>query len=170
MNYTDLETQDKDKNVLNTFKKFLGLEHFGWKFGAIILIVGAVTMLIAGICMLTVGAAAARSFAQSQAEASAVSGFPFALMGVLYIVLGIVEFIPSTVISFIMLKKNEYYQSTVDTDISIARKRATSVGMIVFCFIFNTIAAIFYLINFIKTKNNKEAFDRIEASQKGGAL
>ena len=74
--------------------------------------------------------------------------------------------LPVVIISFMMIKKVEYYESTVDTDISIARKRCTSVGMMIFCIIFNNIAAIFFIINFVKTKANAESFDRIEAKQK----
>ena len=75
--------------------------------------------------------------------------------------------VPVTVINFMMIKKVEYYESTLYTDISIARTRCTSVGMMVFCILFNTLAAIFFIINFVKTKNNAAEFDRIEAEQKG---
>ena len=168
MNNTDIQIAEQDKNVLNTFKKFLGLEHFGWKFGAVMLLICSILMPIIGIIMLTAGAAVQN--ASQPTYTGGVPGYPFVLMGVMYLVLTAVELIPCTVVSFIMLKKNEYYQSTIDTDISIARKRATSVGMIVFCFIFNTLAAVFYLINFIKTKSNAAVFDRLEASQKGGTI
>ncbi len=166
MNCEEIKTEEQDKKILDTFKRFLGLEHFGWKFGAVMFAVSSFLLILSGVIMIISGAVLLRPSADNEM----LSRYPFILMGVLYICLALVELIPLTVISFIMLKKNEYCQSTVYTDLSIARKRATSVGMIVFCFLFNNIAAIFYLINFIKTKNNAAAFDRIEAAQKGGNI
>ncbi len=49
---------------------------------------------------------------------------------------------------------------------SVVRKRCGSVGMIVLGAIFNSIAMAFIIVNFVRTKTNAAAFDRIEAEQK----
>ena len=159
--------QEQDNKVLSDFKKFLGLEHFGWKFGAIMTLIAAVMMFLASIIMMISGAVVlANANTQQFGGMPAAANASILIMGITYMIIS-VTLIPETVICFIMIKKVEYYQSTTDTDISIARTRCTSVGMMVFCILFNTLAAIFFIINFVKTKNNAAEFDRIEAEQKG---
>jgi len=161
MNYTDINTEEKDKNVLDTFKKLLGLEHFGWKFGAIMVLICSVIFIIVSIVCIVLGASVPQG--QTSVDLVGVGGI---VMGVVYLCVSLTALLPAAIICFIMIKKVEYYQSTIDTDINIARKRCTSVGMMVFCILFNTIAAVFFIINFVKTKNNAEAFDRIAERQK----
>ena len=57
MNYTDMETEEKDRQALGTFKKLLGLEHFGWKFGAIMLLVAMIFFIVVSIIMIVSGQA-----------------------------------------------------------------------------------------------------------------
>ena len=96
--------------------------------------------------------------------------FVFVMYSFYFLLIGLLGYLPTAVMSLVMLKKVEYYENTVYTDVSIARKRCTSVGMIVFAAIFNKIALIFIIINFVKTRKNAKAFDRIEAAQKGGNI
>jgi hypothetical protein len=84
--------------------------------------------------------------------------------------MGLIVYLPLAIINLKLLKKVEYYENTLYSDVSIARKRCTSVGMIVFAAIFNKIALIFIIINFVKTRKNAASFDRIEAAQKGGNI
>ena len=161
MNYTDMETEEKDRQALGTFKKLLGLEHFGWKFGAIMVLICSVIFIIVSIVSIVLGASVPQG--QTSVDLVGVGGI---VVGVVYLCVSLTALLPVAIICFIMIKKVEYYQSTIDTDINIARKRCTSVGMMIFCIIFNNIAAIFFIINFVKTKANAESFDRIEARQK----
>ena len=96
--------------------------------------------------------------------------FVFVMYSFYFLLIGLLGYLPPAVVSLVMLKKVEYYENTVYTDVSIARKRCISVGMIVFAAIFNKIALIFIIINFVKTRKNAAAFDRIEAAQKGGTI
>ena len=157
--------QEQDNKVLSDFKKFLGLEHFGWKFGAIMTLISAIIMMFSSLILIIVGIATTAA-AQNQFNGVAPMYF-LTVMGVVYLIISFAVLIPESVICFMMIKKVEYYQSTTDTDISIARTRCTSVGMIVFCVLFNTLAAVFYIINFALTKKNAVAFDKLEAAQKG---
>ena len=94
----------------------------------------------------------------------------FMAYGILFITMALLLYLPVAIINLKMLKKVEYYENTLYSDVSIARKRCTSVGMIVFAAFFNKIALIFIIINFVKTRKNAAAFDRIEAAQKGGKI
>lgn len=160
-----VNTDNEDTETIQTMNRFLGLEHFGWKFGAVFSLITCIIMACTGVIMTVVGASALSSINDQQ-----TMGLPAAAamaMGITYTCTSLMCLVPVTVINFMMIKKVEYYESTLYTDISIARTRCTSVGMMVFCILFNTLAAIFFIINFVKTKNNAAEFDRIEAEQKG---
>lgn len=160
-----VNTDNEEKETIQTMNRFLGLEHFGWKFGAVFGLIMCIVMACTGVIMTVVGASALSSINDQQ-----TMGLPAATamaMGITYTCTSLMCLVPVTVINFMMIKKVEYYESTLYTDISIARRRCTSVGMIVFCVIFNELAAVFFIINFAKTRKRAEIFDRIEAEQKG---
>ena len=160
-----LNTDEQDRGALRTMRRFLGLEHFGWKLTAIMMLICSILMTLSSLVLIIAGGSAAASAFDDSAPVIMTS-----VMGGAYLVTALLVMVPVCVIGFIMMKKVEYYESTLDTDVSIARKRCTSVGMIVFCVLFSNIAAVFYIINFIKTKNNAASFNRIEAAQKGTSI
>lgn len=157
--------QAKENEVLQTMKNFLGLEHFAWKFSAIASVISAAFLFFCTFFMTAAGIVLAE--AESDPGNKGMIYYAFIIFNVMFLYIDAIALVPRVVISFILLKKVEYYQSTIDTDISIARKRCTSVGMIVFCVLFNTLAAVFYVINFALTKKNAAEFDKLEAAQKG---
>ena len=161
-NYTPVvqNTDEQDRGALRTMRRFLGLEHFGWKLTAILMLICSILMTLSSLIIMFAG-----GFAAGGAFDDAAPAIVTSVMGGTYLATALLVMVPICVINFIMMKKVEYYESTLDTDVSIARKRCTSVGMIVFCVLFSNIAAIFYIINFVKTKNNAAAFDRLEAAQ-----
>ena len=73
---------------------------------------------------------------------------------------------PLIIVDFKMVKRVEFYQGCMETDISVTRTRCKSVGMIVFAAIFNNVALVCIIINFVKTKMHAAEVDRIEAKQK----
>ena len=165
MNNEQATEKSKKEEALGSLKKFLGLEHFGWKVGGIVILASAGILIFLSIILIIIGIV---TMADAKDPTTGVAPMVFSLtMGIAYLIVSLIGFIPSGIISLMMIKKVEYYQSTLDTDISIARKRCTSIGMIVFCALFNTLATVFYVINFITIKKNAAAFDEIEADQKG---
>ena len=50
-------------------------------------------------------------------------------------------------------------------DFRAAHKRCNSIGMIIFGYFFNTIALVFYVINFVRMKSNKAMAERILTRQ-----
>ena len=158
------EQNSSTNNALEKMKKFLGLEHFGWKVGGIVILASAGILVFLSLILIISGIVTiSRS---GDATTGAAPMYVFLVLGIVYFIMALIALLPCGIISLMMIKKVEYYQSTLDTDISIARKRCTSIGMIVFCVLFNTLAAVFYIINFILTKKNAAEFDKIEAEQR----
>lgn len=54
-----------------------------------------------------------------------------------------------------------YYQERFDRDFKATYKRCDSVGMIIFCYFFNQISMVFYIINFVRMKCNKALIRQI---------
>ena len=158
-------TEERDAIVLKNMKKFLGLEHFGWKLSGFMMLAACVTFIVAAVLIISLSGFAVSQANLNSYEKSFAAIYMFIVMGGAYLFPAFFAFLPGAIIDFVMLKKVEYYQSTTDTDISIARKRCSSVGMIVFCVCFSGLAAVFYIINFVKTKKNSAAFDRLEAKK-----
>lgn len=76
-----------------------------------------------------------------------------------------VLYAPLAVINFLMIGKVNRYIDTLYTDCGPAVERCNSIGMIVFCYFFNTIAMIFFIINFVSVKSNKQTFADIKRNQ-----
>lgn len=74
-------------------------------------------------------------------------------------------FIAIGVINIITAGKMPQYTDTLYKDFRAAHKRCNSIGMIIFGYFFNTIALVFYVINFVRMKCNKALCKRILARQ-----
>ena len=84
--------------------------------------------------------------------------FMYALLfGLLFIALGIVNLKAAD--------KIPQYTDTLYKDFRAAHARCGSIGMIVFCYFFNTISLVFFIINFVRMKTNKAMIDRILTRQ-----
>ncbi len=91
----------------------------------------------------------------------AIIGFPETFPFFVYTIM----FVPFTIISFTMVKKVDYYMKTLYTDCEPVVKRCSSIGMIVFGALFNTIAMIFIIINFVNVKSNEKTLNDIKHNQ-----
>lgn len=86
------------------------------------------------------------------------------VVGILFIVYGVV-FLPVAIVNLVLKSKVGKYRDKLYTDCTDGVKHASSVGTIVLGAIFNSIALIFIIINFIFMKRNRETFERIKANQ-----
>lgn len=77
----------------------------------------------------------------------------------------VVLFAPLIIINFKMIGKVDYYMNTLYTDCEPVVKRCSSVGMIVFGALFNTVAMIFIIINFVNVKSNEKTLKDIKQNQ-----
>lgn len=82
-----------------------------------------------------------------------------------FIIYPFIMYAPLAVISFIMVGKVDRYMNTLYTDCGPVVERCSSVGMIVFGALFNTVAMIFIIINFINVKSNKQTLEDIKRNQ-----
>ena len=64
-----------------------------------------------------------------------------------------------------MIAKVDFYMNSLYTDCEETVKRCSSVGMIVFGALFNTVAMIFIIINFVNVKNNEKILKEIKYNQ-----
>lgn len=98
-------------------------------------------------------------------DAETVLGGVGVVFWIYYFFMGI-TFLPIAIVNLVMAKKVKKYRNKLYTDCTDAVNHATSVSSIVLGAIFNQYALIAIIINFILTKQNKEVFDKIEATQK----
>lgn len=164
-NYYVDQNAGSDERLLSDISRFLRYERIAWKVSGIVFLVCTVMFFVGSILMIAGGIIYADQPYYDYVPVMPAFGFIGA--GMVYLIAGLICYLPLSIIGFTMVKKVSYYQDTLYTDVSIARARCGSVGMIVFGAIFNTIAMAFIIVNFVKVKNEAQALDRIEAMQRG---
>ena len=87
------------------------------------------------------------------------------LYSIIYALYGSILFLPVSIVSFVMVKKIDGYMNTLYRDVQPTVDRCGSVGMIVLGGLFNTVATVFIIINFIRTKTEKATIKQIVARQ-----
>lgn len=147
---TDKDIQE-EKKFLEDTHKFLRWEKKAWSIaGKVMLIVGivfAALFFLLGIIL-----------AATESAAPGIMMFVYAVIyGVMFIAIGIVNLKAAD--------KIPQYTDTLYKDFRAAYKRCTSIGMIVFNYFFNTIALVFFVINFVRLKSNRAMCDRIMTRQ-----
>ena len=85
---------------------------------------------------------------------------------VMYGVIFALTLIPVGIISIIFANKIPQYLDTMYYDFEKTEKRSGSIGMLVLTVLFNEIAFIFFIINFVRIKSNGKLIERIKARQK----
>lgn len=147
---SDKDVQD-EKKFLDDTHKFLRWERKAWNIaGKVQLILGivyAALFLLLGIILAAVESPAA----------GAVMLVYAVVFGMMFIGLGIVGLKAAD--------KIPQYTDTLYKDFRAAYKRCTSIGMIVFCYFFNTISLVFFVINFVRLKSNRAMCERILSRQ-----
>lgn len=151
--FSDTENQtlsDDDKNFLDTTHRLLRWEQKAWKIGGTAYtILGAV---FAGLYFLL-----GIIFAFVEPE--------FFVVFMLYSFLIGGSFIGVGIVSMQARKKVNYYINSLYNDIQPTVTRCSSVGMIVLCAIFNTIALVFFIINFTRMKSCGQRIAEITKTQ-----
>lgn len=142
---------DKDirdeKKFLDETHKFLRWEKKAWSIaGKVFLIVGivfAALFFLLGIILA----------ATDSPEAGVIMLVYALVYGVMIIAIGIVNIKAAG--------KIDQYTETLYKNFSLANKRCNSIGMIIFCYFFNNVALVFFVINFVRMKCNKAMRERI---------
>ena len=154
---------DEEKAFLDYTHRFLRYERLAWKiFGVVFLIVSLVFLGVGILCLfdsLISGEGADNIYSYAYFSTSVLMSAYLLMYGIM--------FLPVAIVCTKMVKKVEWYMSGMYTDVRPTATRNASVGMIVFGAIFNTIAMVFYIINFANTKSKGAVIDRIIRRQQG---
>jgi len=149
---------NEEQEFLDVTHRLLRWERKAWSIaGNVFIILGAVFAAIYFIIAI-VGA-----FVVSYESA----GFIAVFIGILYSLIFGGMFITIGIIGKKAAEKIVLYLNTVYSDFTLSYNRCGSVGMLVFTIFFNEIAFVFFLINFVRMKSNKEVISRIIARQRG---
>lgn len=143
----------EEKEFLEQTNRLLRWERKAWSItGKVMLIVGivfAALFFLFGVIFAAIG---------DDIAILAVLYFVYALVfGLMFIAVGIVNSKAAG--------KIDQYTDTLFKDFRAAHARCGSIGMIIFCYFFNTISLVFFVINFVRMKTCKDMIDRILTRQ-----
>lgn len=147
----------EEKEFLDTTHRFLRYERLAWRITGVVLLVLCILILGCGLLAL---AGSAGAVMDGDAIASLGLG-----VAVLYLVIYGILFLPIAIIGLVAAQKIDRYLGEMYNDVRPTAARCGSVGMIVFTAFFNEIALIFYIINFVRMKTNKQLVERITLRQ-----
>ena len=150
----------EEEKCLDDFKGFLKWERFFYKLAGIIYLVCTIIFASFGLFFLLVTSV---TYSEYNNYAMYVPSF---LMCIIYLFIALIIYTPVVIINFSLKNRTEKYMNTVHTDIKAVEERCGNVAMIVVSVIFNSPAAIFVIINFVRTKTNKNLIDSISYKQK----
>lgn len=177
--------REEEQKHLDSLSNRLKWERLAWKVSGIVLLVCTIIFLLIGTIGTIAGGAVIADNANysyeyydgeyhfddnygsysDNVDGEDVVGAIGLVYGIVYGVLGLVMFLPMTIVNLVMAKKVGKYREKIYTDCTDAVNHATSIGSIVLGALFNEWALIAIIINFILTKKNKAVFDRIKETQ-----
>lgn len=150
---TEEQASARRQRVIDNFYLRLKWEHKAWSItGKVLTIFGG---LCAGISLIFLIAAIA-----AWSEMSAFFGM-YAYIFFIYTLVAL----PVGIISIIMTGKVKKYMDGLYYDCGPAVTRGESIGMIIFNYFFNSVALVFYVINFAYVKMHKSEFEEIRKLQ-----
>ena len=141
-------TLAEEKESLDNFARFFKYERLAWKIEGIVMLV--ISCLFAGLGFIFFMAAIAEEF--------------FAGVGTIYMLYGLL-FLPVAIVNLKMVSRAEHYMNIVYTDAAAVEERAGNVGMIVLAAFFNSIALVFIIINFVRSKTEKDVLKSAQRRQ-----
>lgn len=143
-------------------------EKLVWKIFGIVAIVSCALLIFGGIVIMVAGiGSAAGSIYAGDEYISFTGASAIASLGGMYFMFYGIFLTPIAVIDLVMIGKTQRYIDSLYTDCGEAVTRCGSVGMIVFAALFNEIALIFIIINFVKVKRYRAVFDEVRKAQLG---
>ena len=144
----------EEQEFLDMTHRLLRWERMAWsitgKFALIFGSIASAVYVLLGIMALSVDNTAENP------------GMLFVMCGVFFALV----LIPVGIICRISANKIPQYLDTMYFDFEKTEKRSGSIGMLVLTVLFNEIAFIFFIINFVRIKSNGKLIERIKARQK----
>ena len=151
--YTDHDPYlAEERRFIDSYVGTLNTEQKIWFiFGIIFLCLGALMAFIAAFKWIDISAGEDVSFET--------------LMSFSYSIAFAIAYIPIGIVDVVLSGSKRKVNYVIYSDIAPASQKAGSVGNIVLGALFNNIALVFAIINFVRTKTNKEMIDRVSARQ-----
>ncbi len=137
------------RECIEDFRKFLKWERFGWRLFGIIFLVCSLIILTCALAIIIAGGMTGYSYRLDMA----VVGIMYGCMGLLYL--------PIAIVNLVMAKKAGECREDLDRDPKRVIGRCESVGLIVLAAIFNNLALVFIIINFVRAKTCKHIIDKM---------
>ena len=141
-------TLAEEKESLDNFARFFKYERLAWKIEGIVMLV--ISCLFAGLGFIFFMATIAEEF--------------FAGVGAIYMLYGLL-FLPVAIVNLKMVSRAEHYMNIVYTDAAAVEERAGNVGMIVLAAFFKSIALVFIIIYFVRSKTEKDVLKSAQRRQ-----
>ena len=143
----DIEAEKRE--CIEDFRRFLKWERFGWRLFGIIFLVYSLIVLICAVGIII---------------AAGMTGYSYrldmAVVGIMYGLIGLL-ILPVAIVNLVMAKKAGEYREDLDHDPKSVIERCGSVGLIVLAAFFNSLALVFIIINFVRTKTNKHIIAKL---------
>lgn len=150
---TEEQAAARRQQIIDNFYLRLKWERKAWSItGKVMTIFGGVCAGISLICLIA-----------AFATWSDMSAF-FGVYAYLFFIYALVS-LPIGVVGIIMVGKVKKYMDGLYYDCGPAVTRGESIGMIIFNYMFNTVALVFYIINFAHIKMHKSEFEEIRRLQ-----
>ncbi len=138
-----------DKEWLDRFWQMLKWERLSWKIFGIVWLILSIVLAVCGLIIIVSAANTGFSYRLDMG----IIGFVYLLLGLLYL--------PIAIVNKVMANKTFHCMEMLYIEPKTVLARCGSVGMIVLAAFFNNVALIFIIINFVRTKTNKEVIDRL---------
>ena len=146
---TGIDMEAEKQECIENFRKFLKWERFGWRLIGIILLVCSLVILTIGLGIVAAGGMTGYSYRVDMA----VVGIMYAIPGLLYL--------PLAIVNLVMAKRAGEYREDLDVNPKYVIDRCGSVGLIVLGAIFNSLALVFIIINFVRAKNCRHIIEKL---------
>lgn len=113
-----------------------------------------------------------KTFLEWERKLWIISGILWSVLSFIYLFVFFtgIFFVPMIIISFIAANKTKHYVDIAENDLSSTAERMSSVKMLVFSALFNSYSAVFFIINFVRTKTNADVIQNIIAKQGGSSV
>jgi len=157
MTYTNNLTAEETAFVENTVK-LIRFERIGWLVNSVLYVFASFLYMLSAILFFVL----IRIYSNDvTAGVPSVASYIYIAMffycSFLFLIIAI--------IGFIALKKSGLYYSTARTDIMTTYNRCTSIGMLVFCYLFGGYAFPLFLVNFIRLRSHLSVVKSISERQ-----
>lgn len=142
-------TEAEKTECIEDFRKFLKWERFSWRLFGIIFLVYGILVLTLGMIIVMAGGMTGYSYR-----------LDMGVIGGVYVFAGLLV-LSIAIVNLVMAKRAGEYREDLDHAPKYVIDRCGSVGLIVLGAFFNTLALVFIIINFVRTKTCKHIIEKL---------